>query len=404
MAAMAGRRVGKLTARFTQTVKKTGLYGDGGGLYLKVGGSKSWIFRHQVRGEVKKYGLGPLHTVSLSDARARAEAVRRQLLDGIDPRQARRDAQIAAVKSISFDDAADRYIEAHTAGWKSRKSMQQWRSSLATYASPIFGKLPVSAVDTGLVMRVLGPIWSSKHETAHRVRGRIESILSWAKVRGFREGENPAQWRGHLDHLLPPRDKVHKIEHHPALPYLELPDFMRELRQRDGVAALALEFLILTATRTSETLDAAWSEFDLTNQLWTIPPVRMKGAREHRVPLSDRAVLIVAEMQKIRHGDFVFPGARRGRPLGDMSMLQTLSRMDRGDLTTHGFRATFKTWATERTNYQREVIETALAHVVGDKVEEAYQRGDLLDKRRRLMESWSAFCDSRVTDNVVAIR
>ena len=275
---------------------------------------------------------------------------------------------------------------------------------MQTYASPHFGKLPVSAIDTGMVMRALEPIWTTKTETAGRVRGRIESVLSWAKVNGYRSGENPAQWRGHLDHLLPAQGKVRKVEHHAALPYIEMPAFMSDLRTRYGVAALALEFAILTATRTSETLNAAWSEFDIDNRVWTIPAERMKGGREHRVPLCDRAVAIVAEMQTIRRGDFVFPGAKRGRPLSNMSMLTVLGRMDRADLTVHGFRSTFRTWAAERTNYQREICEAALAHAIGDKTEAAYQRGDLLDKRRHLMEAWAAFIDSRVIDNVVAIR
>ena len=387
------------------------MYGDGGNLFLKVddGGSKSWMFRHQVGGKMRKHGLGPTHTVSLSDARERAEAIRRQLLDGIDPREARRAereaAAVAQAKSMSFDMAMEAYIDSHRAGWKSDKHAAQWKATLTAYASPVFGKLPVSAIDTGMVMRVLQPIWSSKNETAHRLRGRIEAVLSWAKAHGYRHGENPATWRGHLDHLLPARKKVHKVEHHAALPYAKQPAFMRALRKRFGVAALALEFAILTATRTSETLGAAWSEFELAEKLWSIRGERMKGGREHRVPLSDRAVAIVQEMQTVRHGDFVFPGAKRGKPLSNMAMLNTLKRIGRDDLTAHGFRSTFRTWAAERTNYQREVIEAALAHVVGDKTEAAYQRGDLLDKRRRLMDAWAAYCDSRATTGkVVAYR
>jgi integrase len=400
-----------LTARGVKTKKKPGLYGDGGNLFLKVddGGSKSWLFKHQVNGKARKYGLGPVHTVSLSDARQRAEAVRRLLLDGIDPKEARRAeeeaAAIAEARSISFDSAVAQYIESHKAGWKSDKHAKQWQATLTAYASPVFGKLPVSAVDTGLVMRVLQPIWSTKTETASRVRGRIESVLSWAKVQGYRSGENPALWRGHLDHLLPARRKVRKVTHHAALPCAELPAFMRALRRRYGIAALALEFAILTATRTSETLNAAWAEFDLAHKLWIIPAKRMKADSEHRVPLCDRAIAIVEEMKTVRSGDYVFPGAKRRRPLSNMAMLVTLRRMERGDLTTHGFRATFKTWAAEKTSFQREVIEAALAHVIGDKTEAAYQRDDLLDKRRRLMEAWVAYCDSRVTSGqVVALR
>ncbi|MFY9958805.1 tyrosine-type recombinase/integrase [Bradyrhizobium sp.] len=306
---------------------------------------------------------------------------------------------------MSFDQCAEAYVEAHRAGWKSDKHAGQWGATLKTYATPVFGKIDVAAVGVGLVLKVLEPIWSSKNETAHRVRGRVESVLDWAKARGHRSGENPARWRGHLDQLLPARGKVHKVEHHAALPYAELPAFMRDLRKRYGVAVLALEFCILTATRTSETLNAAWSEID--GSVWTIPAERMKGGREHRIPLCDRALAIIKEMKAAKHGAFIFPGARRGRPLSNMAMLTALRRMERGDLTTHGFRATFRTWAAERSNFQREVIEAALAHAIGDKTEAAYQRGDLFEKRRRLMMAWAAYCESKPAakvSNVTALR
>jgi integrase len=412
MAGLAGRRVGKLAARKVETIARPGLYGDGANLYLKVdvSGAKSWIFRWEIGGgKVRKIGLGALHTVSLSEARDRAENARRQILDGIDPRQARREAKAAALlaeaKAMSFDQCAEAYVEAHRAGWKSDKHAGQWGATLKTYATPVFGKIDVAAVDVGLVLKVLEPIWSSKNETAHRVRGRVESVLDWAKARGHRSGENPARWRGHLDQLLPARGKVHKVEHHAALPYAELPAFMRDLRKRYGVAVLALEFCILTATRTSETLNAAWSEID--GSVWTIPAERMKGGREHRIPLCDRALAIIKEMKAAKHGAFIFPGARRGRPLSNMAMLTALRRMERGDLTTHGFRATFRTWAAERSNFQREVIEAALAHAIGDKTEAAYQRGDLFEKRRRLMMAWAAYCESKPAakvSNVTALR
>jgi integrase len=409
MAGMAGKRVGILTARTVQAAKTPGLFGDGGNLYLNVdhNGNKSWIVRWSSGGKLHKCGLGAVHTVTLEQAREKAADARRIIRDGGNPREARREARqavlVAQAKSMSFDDAAKAYVEGHKAGW-SDKHGKQWPATLTRYTSPVFGNLPVSAIDTGMVMRVLQPIWSSKNETASRLRGRIETVLSWARVQGYRSGENPALWKGHLDHLLPARGKVHKVVHHAALPYAKLPAFMRDLRKRYGVAVLALEFAILTATRTSETLDAQWSEFDLRNKLWTIPAERMKGGREHRVPLSDRAAAIVQEMQTVRNGDYVFPGAKRGKPLSNMSMLLALRRMERDDLTTHGFRATFRTWAAEKTAHQREVIEAALAHVVGDKTENAYQRGDLLDKRRRLMDAWAAYCDSRAASNVVAIR
>jgi integrase len=407
MAAMAGRRIGKLTARGVAAAKKPGLTGDGGGLYLKVGdfGAKSWVFRHQVDGKVRTYGLGPLITVDLIDARQRAEAMRRQLLDGIDPRAAHRAAAVAAAKSISFDDAAEAYIKSHKAAWKSGKHGKQWAATLTKYVSPVFGKLPVSAIDTALVMRALQPIWTAKPETAGRVRGRIEAILAWATASEYRDGPNPALWRNHLKHLLPSHSKVHKIEHHAALPYVELPEFLDDLRQRDGVAARLLEFTILCAARTGETLNATWSEFDLDNRLWSIPGLRMKGGRSHRVPLSDRAVAIVRVMQTVKCSDYVFPGRKRGRPFSNMAMLTTLCRMGRDDLTAHGFRSTFRDWAAEETNFQNHVIEMALAHIISDKVEAAYRRGDLFEKRRRLMDAWSAFCDSATaTGNVVALR
>ena len=409
----AGKLVDRLSARFVEAEKAPGLYGDGANLYLKVddGGGKSWIMRWEAGGKVRKLGLGPLHTVSLAEARTKAEDARKLILDGIDPRQARREAINAAAvteaKTMTFDQCADAYIEAHKAGWKNDKHAAQWAATLETYASPYFGKLPVAAVDTGLVMRVLSPIWAKKNETAHRVRGRIESILSWAKVHGYRSGENPALWKGHLDQLLPARKKVHKVEHHAALPYDEIPAFMSELRGRDGVAALALEFAILTATRTSETLNAIYSEIDLKTKIWSIPAPRMKGDREHRIPLSDRAIAILEDMKVDKKSDYIFPGARRGRPLSNMSMLTVLRRMKRGDLTSHGFRSTFRTWTAERTNFQREICEAALAHVIGDKTEEAYQRGDLLDKRRRLMTAWATFCDTTAKatgDNVIGLR
>jgi integrase len=411
VAGNAGKRVGKLSARTVQAAKTPGLFGDGGNLYLSVddSGNKSWIVRWSSGGRLRKCGLGAAHTISLEQAREKAGEARRLIRDGKDPREVwraeRQAAAVAQAGSMSFDDATEAYVASHRAGWKSAKHAKQWDATLSRYASPVFGKLPVSAITTELVMRVVEPIWSSKNETAHRLRGRIETVLSWAKVHGYRSGENPAQWRGHLAHLLPARKKVHKVTHHAALPYAKLPAFMGDLRKRYGVAALALEFAILTATRTSETLDAAWSEFDLRNKLWSIPAERMKGGREHRVPLCDRAVSIVQEMQTVRHGAYVFPGAKRGKPLSNMAMLTALKRMGRDDLTAHGFRATFKTWATEKTTYQREVIEAALAHAIGDKTEAAYQRGDLLDKRRRLMIAWAAYCDSgAVSGNVVAMR
>jgi integrase len=310
---------------------------------------------------------------------------------------------------MTFQQCADAYIAAHRAGWRNNKHAGQWAATLATHAEAI-GSLPVQAIDTALVFKCLEPIWRTKPETASRVRGRIESVLDWAKVRGYRTGENPAHWRGHLDHLLPARSKVRRVEHHAALPYAELPGFLVALREQQGIAARALEFTILTAARTGEVIGARWSEFDLLDKAWTVLAERMKASREHRVPLSARALAILQEIQPLRPvGDadaFVFPGGKNGKPLSNMAFLMLLRRMGRGDLTAHGFRATFKTWASECTSFQTEVVEAALAHVTGSKVEQAYQRGDLFEKRRRLMQQWATFCTTAPVERgqVVALQ
>ncbi|MFZ0855067.1 MAG: integrase arm-type DNA-binding domain-containing protein [Hyphomicrobiaceae bacterium] len=367
MARKAGRRIGKLTDRQVKTAKGPAFLGDGGGLYLKVdGGSKSWVFLWSRGGKARRMGLGPTHALGLADARKRAETIRNQLLDGIDPMEARRAAAVAAAKSISFDAATTRYIESHKAGWKNAKHVQQWEATLATYASPVFGKLPVSVVDTDLVMRVLGPIWTTKNATAFRVRGRIEAILAWATVHGFRSGVNAATWRNNLDKLLPAPTKVRKTVHHPAMAYAELPAFMDELRARQDIASRALEFLIACAARSGEVLGAKWDEFDLDARLWTVPAERMKRHREHRVPLSDCAIAIIEEMQAIKRSEFVFPGTLRGKGLGSQTFLVLLRTMGHDGVTVHGFRSSFRDWAAECTNFQREVIEQSLAHVVGD--------------------------------------
>jgi integrase len=293
---------------------------------------------------------------------------------------------------MTFDQCRDAYIAAHRASWRNAKHQVQWVSTLAAYASPTLGNLPVQSIDVALVMKVLEPIWSAKPETSSRLRGRIERILDWAKARGFRSGENPARWRGHLDHLLPARSKIRKIRHHAALPFDEIAVFITALREREGVAARALEFVILTAARTGEALGATWDEIDFRTRTWTIAAHRMKGHREHRVPLSDDAVRVLEQVQSVQSGEFVFPGHRHYKPLSNMAMLNVLRRMGHVEVTTHGFRSSFRTWAAERTGFPREVVEAALAHVAGNKVEAAYQRGDLFDKRRRLMDEWARYC------------
>jgi integrase len=350
-----------------------------------------------LHGRAREMGLGPLHIVTLAEAREKSREARKLRHEGIDPIESRKaeraEERLAAATAVTFKECAERYIEAHKAGWRNPKQAAQWPSTLATYAYPVFGDLPVQAVDVGLVTKALEPIWQTKPETASRVRGRIESILDWATVRGYRKGENPARWRGHLDKLLPARAKVRKVEHHRALPYAEMRSFVAALREQEGVASRALEFLILTAARTGEVIGAKWDEIDLTERLWTVPATRMKAGKEHRVPLSGAALVIVEKMAAIHHDDFVFPGGRARRPLSNMSMLMTLRRMGRGDLTVHGFRSSFADWCAEQTALASEVREMALAHAVGDKVEAAYRRGDLFAKRRQLAEAWARFCD-----------
>lgn len=390
--------INKLSAAGVAKESAPGLYSDGGGLYLQVakGGSKSWIFRFMIAGKPRYMGLGSIDTFSLREARERAKEARKLVADGIDPIDARREKIAAAraddAKLVSFSEAAKRYIKAHEAGWKNPKHADQWRNTLATYADPIIGPLSVAKVDTAHIMQIIEPIWTEKTETASRVRGRIESVLDWATARRYRSGDNPARWRGHLDKLLPARAKVAKVRHHPAMPYTELPAFMQRLRALDSISANALEFTILTAVRTSEAIGATEAEFDLNAKVWTIPAERMKANRPHRVPLSDRVIEILKTTPREADSQYVFPGAKRGKPLSNMAMLELLQGMEGSEgLTVHGFRSTFRDWAAERSSFPREIAEAALAHVVKDKTEAAYQRGDLLEKRRRLMVGWAAF-------------
>jgi integrase len=366
-------------------------------------GTKNWVFRFMLNGRPRWMGVGPLHTIGLAEARNRAAAFRLQRHDGVDPIEKRRaerlEARLDAAKAMTFKESAAMYVASHRAGWRNPKHAAQWQATLATYAEPVIGDLSVQRIDTALVLKVLEPIWRVKPETAGRVRGRIESILDWAKVRGYRTGENPARWRGHLDKLLPPRSRVRRVEHHASLPYAELPGFLVSLREQAGIAARALEFAILTAARTGEVIGARWGEMDLLDKTWTLPAARMKSGREHRVPLSAHALAILKEMQAHRHaeGAFVFPGGRNGKPLSNMAFLMLLRRMDLGDVTAHGFRSSFRNWAAERTSFPAEVAEMALAHTVSDKTVAAYNRSDLFERRRRLMSAWTTFCAAVVT-------
>lgn len=393
--------------------KPTGYYCDGGGLYLQVSksGSKSWIMRYTLAGKPCEMGLGSYQTFTLAEARKRATAQRKLLTDGINPLETKRSDQLtrrmAEASIITFDKAAADYIKSNSPSWRNAKHGDQWRNTIATYASPVIGKLPVSKIDTSHVLRILTPIWLEKTETAVRLRGRIEKILDWAKAQGYRSGDNPAAWRGHLDAgLLPSPSKVADAGHHAALPWAEIGAFMVALRAMQGAGARAMEVIILTATRTSEVLNAKWSEIDLDGKLWTIPKERMKSFKEHRVPLSDAVVsLLTAVKAESNGGDYVFPGRKKDSALSNMAALQTLRRMGRGDLTVHGFRSTFRDWVSETTAYPRDVAEMALAHTIEDKSEAAYRRGDLIEKRRALMADWAAHCGKvLITADVVPLR
>lgn len=384
-----------------RSLKEPGRYGDGLGLWLQIGpeGGKSWIYRFMLAGQARMMGLGRYPDFSLDEARQRAMECRKLLKDGRDPIEERDERltldRLNRAKAITFDECATAYIEAKRAGWKNEKHASQWENTLKTYASPIIGALAVKSIDIGLVLKVLEPIWTAKPETASRLRGRIEAILAWATVRKYRAGDNPAAWRNHLDKVLPARTAIARPAHHPALPFAEIGGFIEELRMQAGIAARALEFTILTAVRTNETIGATWEEFDLKAGVWTIPAGRMKAPKEHRVPLSPRALELVSEMLPLKINDaapvFLAP---KGKPLSNMAMLALLKRMDRADLTVHGFRSTFRDWAGETTAYPREVIEHALAHQLSDKAEAAYARGTLFEKRRRLMDDWAKYCST----------
>jgi integrase len=367
-------------------MREHGLYPDGAGLYLQVTetGTQSWILKFMLRGRSRQMGLGPTSLISLAEARRRRDDARRLLLDGIDPIEERRSVRAAkhidTAKAVTFKEAAISYIRVKEPEWRNSRHARQWPETLSAYVYPVIGELPVGTVDTGLVLKVLEPIWIAKPETASRIRGRIESILDWARVRGYRGGENPARWRGHLDHLLPARSKVQRVKHHPALPYAEIGAFMAALHRQDTVGARALEFLILTAGRSGEVLGARWDEIDLANKLWIVPADRMKARKEHRVPLSNAAMAVLEQMQQIEDDEgLVFHDVRNGRPTSSGVFFHLLRRcMGRADLTAHGFRSTFRDWAAERTNFPSEVVEMALAHAVGNKVEAAYRRSDFI--------------------------
>jgi integrase len=424
------KRIERLSSRAVANFTAPGMYADGRGLYLQVRASenggppaKSWVFRFVAPDCTREryMGLGSLSDVSLAKARDLAGDARDKRRAGIDPITARDAAKAASAfarsKMITFREAAEAYIAAHRVSWQSIKHARQWPSTLEAYAYPVIGALDVRAIDHGHVLGVLEPIWIEKTDTAKKLQNRIETVLDWCKAHKYREGENPARWRGHLEHMLPAptkvRANVRPVRHHPSLPYIQASAFLSDLRTCPGISAAAIEFVIFTVARINEALRAKPAEFDLVNKVWTVPAERMgKTKRDHRVPLPDAAVKLIRPLlEAAGTDDFIFLGPR-GKLLSDVALSDILRRMkyvdDKGEkITTHGFRATFKTWATEYTKFPREVIETALAHTVGSKVETAYQRGDLFEKRRKLMAAWADYCTKPAVaepNKVVALR
>jgi len=391
------RKQKELGALAISNIKNRGIHFVGGvaGLAINVTktGGRSWILRYQVDGKRRDMGLGGYPDVTLSQAKEKARAARALLSEGIDPientRAKRSRLKAEQSSAITFQQAAYKYLEAHEGTWKNAKHAQQWRNTLETYAFPVIGQLIVRDVELPQILEILEPLWRTKSETASRLRGRIESVLDWAIARGYRSEPNPARWKGLLDKLLPAPSKIRKISHHTALPYSELPGFMVELRQQDGMGARALEFLILTATRSGEVRGATWDEFDLKEGVWTIPAERMKAGREHRVPLSDAALALILRQREMKICEYVFPSPRE-KCLSDMTLTAVLRRME-VNAVPHGFRSSFRDWVAETTDYPNEVAEMALAHAIGNKVEAAYRRGDLFGKRKELMQDWASY-------------
>jgi len=387
----------ELTPLAVSKLTKPGTHAVGGvaGLALRVypEGQRAWVLRTMVAGKRREFGLGGYPSVLLSSAKDRARATLDKIFSGLDPveeKQRQRSALRAAkAKAVSFSKVAEQYIAQHEAGWKNPKHAAQWVTTLSTYAFPVFGSVTVASVDTPLVLKVLEPIWTKKTETASRLRGRIEVILDYATAKGLRDGPNPARWKGHLALTLPARRKVAPVQHHAAIPVLEMPAFMSQLRDMDGVSARALEFLTLTTARSGEVRGMTWGEVDLINKLWTVPASRMKAKKEHRVSLSDAALLILESIKRVNGVNLVFPGIRGGA-LSDMSLTAVMRRMGLGAVP-HGLRASFRNWSAEMTSYPNEVAEMALAHTVSSATEAAYRRGDLLEKRRPMMIDWADF-------------
>lgn len=386
----------ELTAMAVSRLKDDGAYAVGGvpGLQLQIlGASRVWVLRFVLHGKRRRMGLGSYPAVSLAEAREQARLARSQIRAGIDPIEQRSSARetvvAAAAKSLTFAQAAEKFIAAHEDGWSNAKHRLQWVSTLGTYANPVIGQLPVAAIEQRHILQILDPIWRTKTETASRLRGRIEQVLNWAKVQGLREGPNPARWRDHLDLLLPAPEKVSPVKHLAAVPLAEARQVWQSIRDSGGMGALALQLQILTAGRSGEARGARWSELDLVNAVWVIPKERMKAKREHRIPLPRQAVELLQQQPRIDDSDLVFPSSRN-TPLSDMTLTAVMRRLKRSEVP-HGWRSTFRDWVGDCTEYPSELAEIALAHAVGSKVEQAYRRGDMLEKRRSMMQEWADF-------------
>ena len=406
LGALMAKKTHRLTPITIANKKKPGLHADGAGLYLKIRptGGKSWVFRYMLDGKARYAGLGPISSITLAAARAEAARLADQVDNEIDPIEARKadhkKQNVADARRTTFKQCAESYLSDHEKSWRNTVHRKQWRNTLKTYVYPTIGNLAVGDVTTEHILKILRPIWTEKPETANRIRGRMEVVLDAAKSLGARDGENPARWRGHLSNLLPKSTRLKRIRHHPALPYDDIPAFVAELRVRSGVSVQCLEFTILTAARTTEAREAIWSEIDFEKKIWTVPGERMKAGLPHRVPLSDRAVEILKERAEARRNGYVFPGLKIGRPLSNMAMLELARRMrGRGKVTVHGFRSTLRDWAseTQRASFDDATVEKAIAHVIENKSEAAYRRGDLLEARRVLMAAWEGYCGSKIT-------
>lgn len=398
-----GRETKRLTARTVATLTKPGRHADGGNLYLSIStnGGRRWIFLYRWGGKQLEMGLGSARDISLARARELADTARAQLAEGVNPLAVRRSEQIIP----TFGEAADALVDDIASGFRNAKHIEQWRTTLTEYAGPL-RKKSVADITTEDVLAVLKPLWATKQETASRLRGRIERVLDAAKAKGLRTGENPARWRGHLDALLPKRQKLQR-GHHAAMPYADVPAFLKRIRSLKGATALALEFLILTAARTGEVRGATWAEIDLEAKVWTVPAPRMKAGKVHRVPLTAAALDALSRAMSLQPKPegpaFIFPGGKPGKPLSVMALDMQMRRL-KSEMTVHGFRSSFRDWAGEETSFPREVAEAALAHTVGDATERAYRRADALEKRRKLMEAWAGFVGGEESANVVPLR